>query len=236
MSKSGIYQILNTVDGHRYIGSAVSLAKRWINHRASLRRGDHRNVHLQRAWNKYGEAAFELRVIGMCPPADLIRMEQHLLDDMRPEYNISPTAGSSLGIVSSPETRAKLSLVNKGRKNGPFSTEHRANLSAAKKGKRRGPPSPEHRAKISASNKGKTQSPEHRAKISAAKKGKTHSPETRAKMSEAHRGKTHSPEARVKLSIANKGKRLSPETRAKMSKAHLMRSKNEQNNRIHTRT
>lgn len=34
---SGIYQIINTVNGKRYIGSAVNLGKRWINHRVGLK-------------------------------------------------------------------------------------------------------------------------------------------------------------------------------------------------------
>ena len=184
MKDSGIYQILNLVNNHSYIGSAISISKRWGQHRSALRKDYHENSYLQHAWNKYGELVFEFRVIGTCQPTDLIRMEQHLLDDLRPEYNISPTAGSQLGLVRSSETRAKLSART-------ISLEHRSKLSAARRGKSN---SPETRAKISAAkrgkttwSKGKTFSPEHRAKLSAAKKGKTNSPETRAKISAALR-------------------------------------------------
>ena len=129
---SGIYQIVNTVNGRRYIGRAISLTRRWGLHRSALRRGDHDNSHLQRAWNKYGESAFNFLVIGTCQPTDLIRMEQHLLDDVRPEYNISPTAGSNFGTVHSLEARANMSVAAKGKVMSP---EARAKIGAANKGK-----------------------------------------------------------------------------------------------------
>ena len=192
--RSGIYQILNLINDHRYIGSAMNLKRRKVDHYKSLRWNKHRNQHLQNAWNKYGEDAFEFRIVGTCLSEDLIRMEQHLLDDLKPEYNISPTAGSPLGVKHSEKSRAKMSADRKGRTY--HSPEARAKLSAAQKGRVF---TPEHRVKISAALKGNKhasgwkQTPEHRAKISTANKGnknwlgKTHTPETRAKMSVAQR-------------------------------------------------
>ena len=132
------------------------------------------------------------------------------------------------GLIHSLETRAKLSVTNKGK---TLSLETRAKLSATNKGKTL---SPETRAKMSAAKK--NIEPETRAKMSAAKKGennpnygkkgKTPSLETRAKLSAAMKGennpnygKTPSPETRAKLSAANKGKTHSPEAKAKMSAA-----------------
>jgi len=147
------------------------------------------------------------------------------------------------GLIHSLETRAKLSVTNKGK---TLSLETRAKLSATNKGKTL---SPETRAKMSAAKKNiepetrakmsaakKNIEPETRAKMSAAKKGennpnygkkgKTPSLETRAKLSAAMKGennpnygKTPSPETRAKLSAANKGKTHSPEAKAKMSAA-----------------
>ena len=153
MSKSGIYKITNTHNGHRYVGSAVSLTHRWYVHRYRLRRGTHGNPHLQAAWNKYGELAFEFHVIGTCPPEDLLRMEQHLLDDLQPEYNICLTAGSTLGRTLSPETRSRMSAEQKGKKRAPYSLEARANMSAAQKGKKKAPFSFEARANMGAAQK-----------------------------------------------------------------------------------
>jgi hypothetical protein len=78
--------------------------------------------------------------------------------------------------VQSPETRAKISAANKGRK-----------------------ATPETRAKISAAHKGKKRTAEHRAKISAAQKGKKHTPETRALFRIVNAGRKISPEHRAKI-------------------------------------
>jgi hypothetical protein len=59
----GIYQILCIPNGKIYIGSAIDLRARWEQHRHSLRRRDHRNRHLQQAWDKYGESNFEFSVL-----------------------------------------------------------------------------------------------------------------------------------------------------------------------------
>ena len=56
---SGIYEIVNTVTGKRYVGSAVNLEKRELSHFSGLRRGDHRKAHFQHSFDKYGESAFE---------------------------------------------------------------------------------------------------------------------------------------------------------------------------------
>lgn len=56
---SAVYEIRNSVTAKVYIGSttrALSLRKR--EHWKRLRGGYHHNEHLQRAWDKYGEAAF----------------------------------------------------------------------------------------------------------------------------------------------------------------------------------
>ena len=43
----GIYAIVNTANGRRYIGSSADLARRWKVHRKDLERGTHANVHLE---------------------------------------------------------------------------------------------------------------------------------------------------------------------------------------------
>lgn len=58
-----IYRIsrVGTQDG--YVGSSVQLSQRWAYHRTSLRKGVHHCRHLQRAWNKYGEDAFDFAIL-----------------------------------------------------------------------------------------------------------------------------------------------------------------------------
>jgi group I intron endonuclease len=82
-----------------YVGSTLNLRNRWYRHRLTLRRGDHPNPHLQRAWSKYGEAAFEISVLELADPADLLLAEQSWLDRLgcanrHVGFNIFDTAGS----------------------------------------------------------------------------------------------------------------------------------------------
>ena len=97
--KSGIYQIKNLVNNKRYIGSAVILSRRHSQHILHLTLGDHKNAHLQSAWNKYGAASFDFQVLEYCEEADLITLEQIWIDkfDFNMLYNLCPTAGSQLG-------------------------------------------------------------------------------------------------------------------------------------------
>lgn len=101
---SGIYQILCVSTGKVYIGSAVNLRQRWSDHRKTLRGNRHSNIHLQRAWDKYGEDAFEFSILESVMFVEhLIEREQAWIDARSPEFNIAPNAGSQLGIKYSPE-------------------------------------------------------------------------------------------------------------------------------------
>lgn len=59
----GIYAIINTVNGKRYIGSATQPKHRWCWHQQYLRRGAHPNSHLQASVNKYGLDVFVFQVV-----------------------------------------------------------------------------------------------------------------------------------------------------------------------------
>jgi len=107
----------------------------------------------------------------------------------------------------SPETKAKISASNKGKKLSP---ETKAKLSQARKGKKGAPRTPEWLTKIqetkrrNGTNKGRKLSPEHKAKLSAAGKGRKLSLEHRAKISAAAKGRKTSPETRAKISAAKR--------------------------------
>jgi len=178
-NKSGTYTITNHTNGKVYYGSAACIEKRWGEHRRSLRRGDHHNAHLQRAWNKYGPASFTFAVFDCCEPEDLHAYEQILLDQHAGKdycYNIALNATSPfLGKTHSEASRAKISEAMKGEEN-PF---YGKTLSE------------EHKRKISEAHLGKTLSEESRAKISEAMKGRVFSEEHRRKLSEAQEGKKH---------------------------------------------
>jgi len=207
---SGIYQIRNNLNGNRYVGSAVNLDRRWQDHLTRLRRGQHRNAHLQAAFSKYDKGTFVFEVLEHVAPDNLIGREQHYLDMLSPEYNISPTADSSLGVRHTNETKQK--------------------ISAAMTGKHL---SEETRQKIGESNKRRIVSEQTKQKMSEAQTGERNhnygqhlSEETKRKISEALMGHQVSEKTRAKIGAAqaggrhhNYGKHPSEETKRKISES-----------------
>lgn len=88
---TGIYSITNLCNDKRYIGSSARIKARFAEHRCSLRKGRHPNQHLQSAWSKYGENAFEFYVVEITEHL-LEREEQYILlyeaDDRSKGYNL----------------------------------------------------------------------------------------------------------------------------------------------------
>lgn len=104
--QTGIYEIVNTVNGKRYVGSSVNIPSRWKSHLRELRRGTHHAKHLQHSFNIYGEEKFILVIIRYCERDDLLYYEQEELDSGF-DYNSSPTAKNCLGIKLDAETRER---------------------------------------------------------------------------------------------------------------------------------
>jgi group I intron endonuclease len=135
---SGIYCVENTTTGDFYFGSAVLVARRWRQHRHNLRRGKHENPRLQRAWDKYGEAAFVWEHVLDVDGPEMLAIEQRLVDRLidRPDcYNICrQVSAGRTGIKHTPEAREKMARALRGRKHSP---ETRAKMSASQRGRTR---------------------------------------------------------------------------------------------------
>lgn len=167
----------------------MKIGKRWNEHRRSLLARRHHSTYLQRAWDKYGSAAFEFVVLMECAPVDLIHHEQSLIDQWRSAdraHGFNPRATASSNGPMSAETREKIGAANRGRK---FSAEHRAKLSVAQRGHHRGGRklTEAHRQKLSEFWKGRPKSAEHRRKIAVASRRYRATLETRQKISAAKR-------------------------------------------------
>lgn len=184
---SGIYAIENTETGRCYIGSSVDVQRRIAAHRTALRRGDHDNPHLQRAWMKHGEAVFRFILVERCESLGLLLREQAHLHARQDTYNVCEIAGA-------PPSR-------KGQRN---SVEHRRKVADANIGLKRGPHAPETRERIRASNVGQKRSPEFCAHMSATLKGRKASSEHRTNISKALVGRRLSESHRAKLSAARR--------------------------------
>ena len=170
MKFPGIYRISTPANGKSYIGSSVNIAQRVGQHFSNLRKGTHHNAHLRAAFAKYGEAAMHVEVLEQCPKEDLLVREQHYLDTLRPEYNLSPTAANTLGYRHTPEARAKMTAANKG---------NQRNL-----GKKH---SEETKALIAAKALGRKQSEQQRARQSAMMRGNSNT--LGMPLSESHKRK-----------------------------------------------
>lgn len=94
--QTGVYEIKNKINNKRYIGSTImSFTKRLEHHRCLLRNGTHKNTHLQRAWNKYGEDNFEFNILEVVDKCCTLEIEQDYLDACEDCYNINPLASGT---------------------------------------------------------------------------------------------------------------------------------------------
>jgi len=249
--KSGIYEIVCFISGGVYVGKTYSgsgFKKRWRSERYDLRKNNgNMNLHLQRAWLKYGEDNFEFRIIEECEDEILSEREILWIKKYRELgknlYNFTDGGEGMSGWKHSEETKKKMSEARKGKS-----------------------PSEEHKKKISESLKGRKVPKETLTKVSKSISGdknhfygKHHTDETKARMSKSHTGKKlsnehkrklsesskgnksmtgrhHSEETKKKMSIARKGKKLSEEHKRKILESRkkyfqnkkLMESQNKQ--------
>jgi group I intron endonuclease len=194
---SGIYKILNKANGKYYVGSSIDLNKRWSSHKKSLIRNKHPNIHLQRAWNKYGMDNFEFGILEYVNENDLLKHEQKYLEDEdENRYNICRTAGNTLGIKASSETRLKMSLQRRGVKRCPCSEERKRKQSKTLKERYKNglehPLKGKHHICAGANHYlyGKHRPEEIRQKISTTLRGVPLSQERKEKLSLVRRDKT----------------------------------------------
>jgi group I intron endonuclease len=210
-----VYKIVNIVNGKKYVGSALRVKQRWRDHTKSLNENKHHSIHLQRAWNKYGEENFIFSIIEYCDRDIMLVREQYWIDKLeafgKNGYNMCPVAGSALGVKRSEENKRKNS-----------ETKKRLGLSVGERNPmfgKTGELSPVF---------GKKQTPEQIAKRVAATAltkaskpkpviDKKRSFENVSKNTEGNRGRKLTPEQREHLSRVFTGRKQSKEQIAKKS-------------------
>lgn len=120
LNKSGIYKIVNKLNGKLYIGSSNNIRKRWKAHRNRLRNSNHTNKYLQSTYNKYGINALIFEVIEFVNLQNLIIKEQFWIDyyesyNRKFGFNLSPIANSpNFGRKASQKTIKKLRMSHIG--------------------------------------------------------------------------------------------------------------------------
>lgn len=118
---SGIYAIINKVNGYRYIGQSVNITNRLWQHKSLLRNNHHTYKNgdlslLQKAWNKYGEESFEFKIIEFCEVDKLDDRERYWIDfykcnhaKFRQGYN---TTDGGEGAYSNQNVKGRIQINN----------------------------------------------------------------------------------------------------------------------------
>jgi len=137
MRKCGLYLITNKINGNYYGGSSIDIDGRWRVHKSTAHKG-RKNVcfRINAAIEKYGINNFEMKIILICSPENLLFYEQLWLDKNCGNencYNIATIAKAPFtGNHHSDKTKRKIANAMRGRK---VSDETRKRLSIATSGK-----------------------------------------------------------------------------------------------------
>jgi hypothetical protein len=105
--KAGVYRWVNKINGNTYVGSSVDIGNRLYSY-YSLRSLAKSNRPIERALLKHGFSNFSLEILEYCDIKEALNREQYYLDNLKPEYNIVETAGSTLGYKHTPESLKKM--------------------------------------------------------------------------------------------------------------------------------
>lgn len=211
---AGIYMFTHIESGKKYIGSAVDLSKRFSLYYSKSYLEKNKS-YINSAILLQGYSSFSLKILEYIDISNLskdeakkiiLEKEQYYLDSLKPQYNINPIAGSSLGAIRTEQTKALISETKKGVNHPMFGKTH----------------SPETLTKMSGENNhfsGKIHSPEALIKMSKAKSGENHPLFGVTGVNHPMFGKTHSTETIKKMSIARKGIIKTDEHKAKISRS-----------------
>jgi len=116
----GVYTIRFINTRKLYVGSTTrTFYKRWADHLSALRIKKHANIHLQRAFNKYGENSIIFEILEECEEEFILSTEQfwlNMLDVYKIGYNRNPTAYNSKGVKRSKKTCENIGKTGNWRK------------------------------------------------------------------------------------------------------------------------
>ena len=190
-TSTGVYAIVNRLNGKYYIGSARAQGKlecttgfrvRFASHRSQLRNKNHHCKHLQNSYNYYvGELGYEANdvyqiwILEYIEPGRCLSVEQSYIDTYWSTGILYNDKDKAVGgtVIWTPEMRLKRSQAQKGRTSGMKGKKHK----------------PESIEKIIAKCTGQKRTNETKALMSAVRMGIEFSDEHRANLSEAQRNR-----------------------------------------------
>lgn len=126
-NNTGVYQLVNLINGKTYVGSSINLNRRlseYLNPLYIKRNLIKGNSAIMNALLKYGYINFGIRILEIMEfnsnlskaelKNNILAKEQYFIDLIKPEYNINKISGSNLGRIYSEEVRIKMSLAKIG--------------------------------------------------------------------------------------------------------------------------
>lgn len=115
--KSGVYCIINKINGNSYVGSSINLSSRMKNYlnNTFLKSKQNINMPIVKALLKYGQENFTLLILEYVGPECLTVRETYYITYVMPHYNVLKQGYSSLGYKHTKETKELLSKLAKNR-------------------------------------------------------------------------------------------------------------------------
>lgn len=115
--KSGVYCLINKVNGHSYVGSSINLASRMRNYlnKAFLKSKQNANMPITKSLLKYDYSNFSLLILEYVEAEFLTSRETFYITNIIPHYNVLKQGFSSLGYIHTEETKKLLSELAKNR-------------------------------------------------------------------------------------------------------------------------
>jgi group I intron endonuclease len=113
--KSGVYCLINNINGHSYIGSSINLSSRMRNYlnKTFLKSKQNINMPIVKALLKYDSSNFSLLILEYVEAVNLTIRETFFIINVSPYYNVLKQGYSSLGYKHTEETKKLLSELAK---------------------------------------------------------------------------------------------------------------------------
>nr|QID42132.1 GIY-YIG endonuclease [Fusarium cerealis] len=114
--KIGVYVWQNKINNKMYVGSGDPLYLRLSDDYQLWYLKHKDNLYIVRSLNKYSMSSFILHIMEYSDSDNVIKCEQKWIDILKPEYNLTPLAGSTKGFKHSLEAKDKMRIAATGRK------------------------------------------------------------------------------------------------------------------------
>ncbi len=115
--KSGVYCLINNINGHAYVGSSINLTSRMRNYlnNTFLKSKQNINMPITKALLKYEQSNFTLLILEYVEPESLNIRETFYITLIIPYYNVLKQGYSSLGYKHTENTKKLLSELGNNR-------------------------------------------------------------------------------------------------------------------------